>query len=59
VNQAGEGGFTALHSAAQSGDEALVELLLERGADATLAAANGARPADLAPEDRLRSLLSA
>jgi uncharacterized protein len=32
VNGAGEGGFTALDSATQSGDEELVRLLLERGA---------------------------
>jgi uncharacterized protein len=32
VNGAGEGGFTALDSAKQSGDEDLVRLLLERGA---------------------------
>lgn len=32
VNGAGEGGFTALDSAKQSGDEELVRLLLERGA---------------------------
>ncbi|MDX6473146.1 MAG: uncharacterized protein QOK22_1962, partial [Gaiellaceae bacterium] len=33
VNGQGEGGFTALHAAAQNDDEELVELLLERGAD--------------------------
>jgi ankyrin repeat protein len=32
VNGVGEGGFTALDSAKQSGDEELVRLLLERGA---------------------------
>jgi uncharacterized protein len=32
VNGEGEGGFTALDSATQSGDEELVRLLLERGA---------------------------
>jgi uncharacterized protein len=33
VNGEGEGGFTALDSAKQSGDEELVRLLLERGAE--------------------------
>jgi uncharacterized protein len=53
VNGRGEGGFTALHSAAQNGDEELARLLLERGADRTLAADDGRRPADLG----LRELL--
>jgi ankyrin repeat protein len=46
-NGRGEGGFTALHTAAQNGDEALARLLLERGADPGLAADDGRRPADL------------
>jgi ankyrin repeat protein len=58
VNGRGEGGFTALHTAAQKGDEELVRLLLERGADPTLATGDGRRPADLATDDRLRSLLA-
>ena len=33
VNGQGKGGFTALDSAKQSGDEELIRLLLERGAD--------------------------
>jgi uncharacterized protein len=45
-NVRGEGGFTALHSAAQNADEELARLLLERGADPGLAAADGRRPAD-------------
>lgn len=45
-NGRGEGGFTALHTAAQNGDERLVRLLLERGADPSLAANDGRRPAD-------------
>jgi len=53
-----EGGFTALHSAAQSGDEPLVRLLLERGADPGRASADGTRPADLAATDEVRRLLS-
>jgi ankyrin repeat protein len=59
VNGAGEGGFTALHTAAANGDDELVCLLLERGADPTIANAEGKRPADLAPEGPLRRLLVA
>jgi uncharacterized protein len=47
VNGQGEGGFTALHTAAQNEDEALASLLLERGADQTIASNAGQRPADL------------
>jgi ankyrin repeat protein len=54
-----EGGFTALHSAAQSGDEPLVRLLLGRGADPARAAADGRTPIDLAATDDVRRLLSA
>jgi uncharacterized protein len=46
-NGRGEGVFTALHAAAQNGDEELARLLLERGADPSLAADDGRRPADL------------
>jgi len=46
-NGRGEGGFTALHTAAQNEDEELAGLLLERGADPSLAAEDGRRPADL------------
>jgi ankyrin repeat protein len=53
-----EGGSTALHSAAQAGDEALVRLLLERGGDPARAAADGTRPVDLATTDGVRRLLS-
>ena len=54
VNGPGEGGFTALHSAAQNGDEDLARLLLERGADSRLATEDGKRAADYG----LRDLLS-
>jgi ankyrin repeat protein len=47
VNGRGEGGFTALHSAVQNGDTELEQLLLERGADPSLATDDGRRPADL------------
>ncbi len=47
VNGQGEGGFTALHTAASNEDDALAGFLLERGADKTIAADNGQRPADL------------
>ena len=58
VNGQGVGGFTALHTAALNGDEELVELLLERGADASLTTAQGKRPTDLAQSEALRSMLS-
>ena len=48
-NGRGEGGFTALHTAVQNGDEELIRLLEERGADPSLAADDGRTPADLAP----------
>jgi uncharacterized protein len=54
VNGRGEAGFTALHSAAQNGDEELARLLLERGADPSLASDDGKLPADYG----LRDLLS-
>jgi ankyrin repeat protein len=57
VNGRAEGGFTALHSAAQNGDEELIRLLLERGADPGLTAADGRRAADFAANDGVRSLL--
>jgi ankyrin repeat protein len=46
ANGRGEGGFTALHSAAQNGDQGLARLLLERGADPSLATDDGRLPAD-------------
>jgi ankyrin repeat protein len=42
------GGDTALHRAAELGDEAVVKLLLAAGADPTLRNSNGFRPSDLA-----------
>jgi ankyrin repeat protein len=56
-NRQGEGGFTALHSAAQNGDVELVRLLLERGGDPAVATAEGKRAADFASTDEVRSLL--
>lgn len=58
VDGQGEGGFTALHSAAQNGDEELVALLLERGADTTVSNAKGQRPVDLAASEHMRALLT-
>ena len=52
-NGRGEGGFTALHSAAQNEDEKLARLLLERGADPSLTADDGRSPADLGLADLL------
>lgn len=48
VNSRAEGGFTALHTAADNGDVELAQLLLERGADPGLANDEGKRPADYA-----------
>jgi ankyrin repeat protein len=53
VNGRGEGGFTALHSAAQNGDEQLARILLERGADPSLATNAGKLPADYGLDDLL------
>ena len=53
VNGRGEGGFTALHSAAQNGDADLAWLLLERGADPSLATDDGKLPADYGLDDLL------
>jgi ankyrin repeat protein len=58
VDGQGEGGFTALHAAAQSGDTELVRLLLERGADASRSAADGTRAAELARDENVRRLLA-
>jgi ankyrin repeat protein len=48
-NGTAEGGFTALHSAAQNGDLEFARLLLERGADRT-AEVRGKRAVDFAEE---------
>jgi ankyrin repeat protein len=58
VNGQGEGGFTALHTAALNGDEDLVKLLLERGADPSVSNRQGKRPSDLAGDESLRTLLA-
>jgi uncharacterized protein len=58
ANRQGEGGFTALHSAAQSGSEELLMLLLERGADPGVETADGRRAADLTSDEAIRRLLS-
>jgi len=58
VNRQGAGGFTALHTAAQSGDVELVKLLLEHGADPGLRASDGRRAVDQAQTDELRALLT-
>lgn len=57
VNVSGEGGFTALHTAAQNDDVELCRLLLERGSDPTIANTRGQRPVDLATSTSLRALL--
>jgi ankyrin repeat protein len=50
VDARSHGGFTALHDAAQNGDLAIVELLLERGADPTATDERGRTPRALATE---------
>lgn len=50
VNGRGEGGFTALHTARQNGDDAFAQLLLERGADPSLTTDDGRMPGDLASD---------
>ena len=57
VNGSGEGGFTALHSAAQNGHEELLRLLLERGADPELELEDGRLPVDLASDEEVKRLL--
>ena len=47
VNGQGEGGFAALHSAAQNGDEELARFLLDRRADRTLRTEDGKLARDL------------
>jgi ankyrin repeat protein len=47
-NSVQEGGFTALHAAAQRGHVALIELLLKHGADPELETAQGQKAVDLA-----------
>jgi ankyrin repeat protein len=58
VNRQGAGGFTALHSAAQSGDAELVRLLLEHGADPGVRASDGTRAVDYARTDEVRAMLA-
>jgi uncharacterized protein len=50
-NNVQRGGFTALHIAARDGDEAIVDMLLLRGADATRRSDDGKTPIDLAVEN--------
>jgi len=50
INARQQGGWTAIHAAAQSGDRALVELMLKSGADPTLANDEGKTPAAVARE---------
>jgi len=55
-----QSGWTALHSAAMHGNEPLVRLLLENGADSSLGNDDGKKPSDLAAEaghDTLIALL--
>jgi len=51
-------GSVALHSAAISGDEELIGLLLQRGADRSITNHRGDRAYDVAKDDHTRSLLA-
>jgi ankyrin repeat protein len=44
------GGISSLHLAARRGDEAIIDMLLIRGADATRKSEDGKTPADTAQE---------
>ena len=48
VDAPSQGGFTVLHSAAQNGDAAFVDMLLERGANPACKTEDGRSAADLA-----------
>ena len=48
INARQHGGFTALHAAAQEGDEAMTSYLLERGADREARADNNQSALDFA-----------
>jgi ankyrin repeat protein len=58
IDRHGPDELTALHLAAEAGDRALCSLLIEHGADLTLTDGDGKTPADYAPSDELRSLLT-
>lgn len=47
ANATQHGGYTALHSAAQNGDQASMDALLKHGGDMNLASDDGKTPADL------------
>jgi ankyrin repeat protein len=59
VNARQHGGFTALHSAAQSGKTEIIDLLLDRGASLDAATEDGRRPLDFARDDRVKDQLRA
>ena len=51
-----KGGWTALHTAARNGDEAIIDMLLVRGADPTRASDDGKTAIDLAEENGYAAL---
>jgi ankyrin repeat protein len=57
INAQQHGGFTALHEAAQNGDEATVGLLLARGADTTIRLDNGQTAREIAVEHGRENIL--
>lgn len=57
VNAAGNDGRTPLHVAAAAGDDAVVALLLLKGANAAMRDKEGKTPLDLATTDAVRKRL--
>ncbi len=58
VNAKNEDGFTALHHAAVRNSEQLVQLLLDAGADPTIANVESRLPAGLATNEQVKNLLN-
>lgn len=59
VNAKQHGGWTALHAAAMFGALPLVELLLDRGADAEIAKDDGKKAVDLSAEKNHAAVVEA
>ena len=57
VNALGRDGSTPLHFSAEGGHEAAADILLDHGADITLANERGRTPVDVAKTPRLKNKL--